>query len=138
MFDVKHISYNEYEKKYSKNSYGSIKNLVFKNIEPTAILGRGQGFEGENGIGRYIDMSNLLYPKKIIYNGPATIVFWKDGTKTVVKAMNGVDANPYHGFTAALAKKIYCSSSKVNKIVDKYAPEDKTSTEPIRKGDILS
>lgn len=84
------------------------------------------------------DLCVELYPEKIIYNGPATIVFWKDGTKTVVKAMNGVDANPYHGFTAALAKKIYGSSSKVNKIVDKYAPEDRTSTEPIRKEDILS
>ena len=27
-------------------------------------------------------------PKRIIFNGPATIVFWKDGTKTVVKAEN--------------------------------------------------
>ena len=26
--------------------------------------------------------------KKVIYNNPATIVFWADGTKTVVKAKN--------------------------------------------------
>lgn len=75
------------------------------------------------------DLCVELYPEKILYNGPATIVFWKDGTKTVVKAMDGVDANPYHGFTAALAKKIYGSSSKVNKIVGKYAPKDKMSTD---------
>lgn len=75
------------------------------------------------------DLCVELYPEKIIYNGPATIVFWKDGTKTVVKAMDGVDANPYHGFTAALAKKIYGSSSKVNKIVGKYAPEDEICAE---------
>ena len=129
MRDVKYISYNEYEKKYSKNSYGSVKDLVFKNIESTAILGRGQGFETSTCLPIPSLLSNPLYPEKIIYNGPATIVFWKDGTKTVVKAMDGVDANPYHGFTAALAKKIYGSSSKVNKIVGKYAPEDKMSTD---------
>lgn len=55
--------------------------------------------------------------KKIIYNDPATIVFWGDGSKTVVKCMKGEKFNPYHGFTAALAKHIYGSSSTVNTLV---------------------
>lgn len=55
--------------------------------------------------------------KKIIYNPPATIVFWEDGKKTVVKTMEGTVFNPYHGFTAALAKRVYGSSTRVNKIV---------------------
>ena len=71
-----------------------------------------------------IDPLSLLRPKmktfipeKIIYNGPATIVFWDDGTKTVVKRSKKDKDNKYNAFCAALAKKIYGSNSKVNSIV---------------------
>lgn len=43
-------------------------------------------------------------PKKIIFNGPATIVFWKDGTKTVVKAENEA-FDPEKGIAMAYLKK---------------------------------
>jgi len=43
-------------------------------------------------------------PKKIIFNGPATIVFWKDGTKTVVKAANEA-FDPEKGIAMAYLKK---------------------------------
>ena len=55
--------------------------------------------------------------KKIIYNDPATIVFWKDGTKTVVKCAKGEKFNEYTAFCAALAKKVYGTNSRVTKIV---------------------
>lgn len=54
--------------------------------------------------------------KRIIYHNPATIVFWEDGTKTVVKCMEGQQYEKYAGFCAALAKKIYGSTSKAKKI----------------------
>lgn len=43
--------------------------------------------------------------KKVIFNNPATIVYWKDGTKTVVKA-NGEDVfDKEMGLAMAIAKK---------------------------------
>lgn len=63
--------------------------------------------------------------KKIIFNPPATIVFWADGTKTVVKCADGTEFNPYFGFTSALAKKVYGNNSRVNKIVAKSVKEEK-------------
>lgn len=42
--------------------------------------------------------------KKVIFNNPATIVFWADGTKTVVKAKNE-DFDPEKGLALAIAKK---------------------------------
>lgn len=60
---------------------------------------------------------------RVIFNPPATIVFWTDGTKTVVKTMEGETFNPYHGFTAALAKKMFGSSTQVNKLVKHYRKE---------------
>ena len=61
---------------------------------------------------------NKIIPKKIIYNGPATIVFWNDGTKTIVKRSEKDTDNKYNAFCAALAKKIYGSNSKITSIVN--------------------
>lgn len=63
--------------------------------------------------------------KRIIYNDPATIVFWNDGTKTVVKRGENEKFNKYTAFCAALAKKMYGNNSRVNKIVNEG--EDQTS-----------
>ena len=34
--------------------------------------------------------TDTVFLKKVIYNDPATIAFWSDGTKTVVKAQPGI------------------------------------------------
>lgn len=60
---------------------------------------------------------------RIIFNDPATIVFWQDGTKTVVKCQKGQTFNPYFGFCAAIAKKLYGSNSMLNRIVETYLEE---------------
>lgn len=58
-------------------------------------------------------------PKNIIKSedGIATIVFWNDGTKTVVKRGKNDQDSDYDAFTAALAIKIFGSNTAVNKIV---------------------
>lgn len=61
---------------------------------------------------------------RIIFNDPATIVFWQDGTKTVVKCQKGQTFNPYFGFCAAIAKKLYGNNSILNRIVETYLEED--------------
>lgn len=43
--------------------------------------------------------------KKVIFNNPATIVFWADDTKTVVKAQEGDKFDPEKGLAMAIAKK---------------------------------
>ena len=45
--------------------------------------------------------------KDVIFNDPATIVFWKDGTKTVVKCGEGDIYDPEKGLAMAIAKKHY-------------------------------
>ena len=42
---------------------------------------------------------------RVIYNDPATIAFWSDGTKTVVKAQPGDIFDPEKGLAMAIAKK---------------------------------
>lgn len=54
-------------------------------------------------------MLNSLYGvpeiEKVIFNDPATIVIWGDGTKTVVKAQNGEPYDPEKGLAMAITKK---------------------------------
>lgn len=45
--------------------------------------------------------------EKVIFNDPATIVFWKDGTKTVVKVKPGEKFDKWTGLAMASMKKIH-------------------------------
>lgn len=56
--------------------------------------------------------------KRIIFNPPATIVLWQDGTKTVVKCQNGEEFDPEKGLTMAIVKKIY-GLGVFNKMMEK-------------------
>ena len=44
--------------------------------------------------------------EKVIYNNPATIVFWNDGTKTVVKCQKEDTFSKSAGLYAAISKKM--------------------------------
>ena len=69
---------------------------------------------------------NITIPavKRIVYHDPATIVFWQDGTKTVVKCMDGEPFEKYAGFCAALAKKVFGSTSKAKKVAGAKKKEE--------------
>ena len=57
--------------------------------------------------------------KKVIFNAPATIVFWEDGTKTVVKA-DEEDYDPEKGLAMAIAKKSYGNKGNYFNIFKKW------------------
>lgn len=50
-------------------------------------------------------LPNIPAIKDVIFNNPATIVFWEDGTKTVVKAENE-EYDPEKGLAMAISKKV--------------------------------
>jgi hypothetical protein len=54
---------------------------------------------------RYDRIYPRLAIKKVIFNAPATIVFWDDGTKTVVKCGENEEYDPEKGLAMAIAKK---------------------------------
>lgn len=59
--------------------------------------------------------------KKVIFNDPATIVFWKDGTKTVVKCMKGETFDPEKGILVAMYKKQFGDKPNYFKEIKKWA-----------------
>ena len=64
-------------------------------------------------------------PKRILRSGDRTIVFWQDGTKTIVKKEPGAPDSTYTAFAAALAIKIFGSNSAVNRLVKKKVYQQK-------------
>ena len=64
--------------------------------------------------------------KNVIYNDPATIVFWKDGTKTVVQCQKdkGDTYNPELGLAMCIIKKMCDNKGNYNDVFNKWLPNE--------------
>lgn len=69
-------------------------------------------------------VSSVPEIKSVIYSGPATIVFWKDGTKTVVKCNNEKN-DPEKGLAMAFSKKMFGNKGNYYNVFKKWLPEEK-------------
>lgn len=108
--------------------------------------------------------TNFLKIDRVIFNDPATIIFWKswhweekvDDTtcpptitkfkvqdKTIVKCSEGETFNKYNGFCAAVTKHIFETNSNVHRIIQNaqddsdyvnIKPRKKTSSKTSKKG----
>lgn len=66
---------------------------------------------------------NLPEIKKVVFNDPATIVFWSDGTKTVVKCGENDEYDPEKGLAMAIAKKALGNQGNYYETFKKWLPE---------------
>lgn len=82
-------------------------------------FGRIPGSSGRYPWGE--DEKRIPKVARIFYDDVATVVFWTDGTKTVVKCPEGTPYDEYSAFCAALAKKIYGNNSKLQREIKKKA-----------------
>ena len=62
--------------------------------------------------------------KNVIFNDPATIVFWEDGTKTVVKCQDGDEFDPEKGLAMAIVKKAYGNKGSYCNKMKKWLPKE--------------
>jgi len=69
----------------------------------------------------------------VVFSEPATIVFWEDGTKTVVKCMKGERYERYAGFMAACMKKMFGSTSRAKSVMNYFTVEQAPKTEKKKK-----
>ena len=77
-----------------------------------------------------------LYIKKVIFNPPATIVFWSDDTKTIVKCQDGDLFDYEKGLTTAITKKFFGNKGNYCNEVKKWTKDqpkiiDTTTAEAI-------
>ena len=75
--------------------------VVYVTITYTRKFDNGLTLVGVKGIKKKLD----LEIKKVIFNKPATIVLWEDGSKTVVKVNKGERWDPEKGLAMAIIKK---------------------------------
>ena len=59
----------------------------------------------------------------VIFNDPATIVFWSDGTKTVVKCGKNDTFDKEKGLAMAIVKRITGNKGRFNEIFKKWVTE---------------
>ena len=71
----------------------------------------------------------ILMPriKNVIFNDPATIVFWSDNTKTVVKAQNE-PFDPEKGLAMAICKRALGNKYIYYNEIKKWLPKEKNET----------
>lgn len=59
---------------------------------------------------------------RVIFSDPATIVFWADGTKTVVKCQEGDIYSEETGLAMAIVKKVFGNKGNFNEVFKKFIP----------------
>lgn len=62
--------------------------------------------------------------KQVIFNDPATIVFFQDGDKVVVKAGKGDEFHPEFGLAMACVKKMFGSYTAYREFLKQWEPQD--------------
>ena len=62
-------------------------------------------------------------PEQVIYNDPATIVYWSDGTKTVVRCHEGDVFDRREGFLLCCAKRLMGNKGSYNDAMREHCPD---------------
>ena len=63
-----------------------------------------------------VDIPGMI--DRVIFNDPATIIYWKDGSKTVVKRSEDDIWDPEKGFCMAVIKKLYGRTSFIKRFME--------------------
>ena len=98
------------------------------------VYGEPSELETREPYGKIVRGKNEMLDKikNVIFNEPATIVFWDDGTKTVVKAEDEA-FDPEKGLAMAIVKKTMADNhGYYNEIFKKWIPE-KVKVESVTK-----
>ena len=74
----------------------------------------------------YMHYDIRRFIKKVKFNPPATIVFWTDNTKTVVKC-KGEDYDPEKGLAMCICKKVLGDKGNYYEVFKKWLPKEDDS-----------
>ena len=75
-----------------------------------------------------VDIPGMI--DRVIFNDPATIILWNDGSKTVVKRSYDDIWDSEKGFCMAVIKKLYGNTSFIKKIIE---PEEEIQILTVEK-----
>ena len=99
-------------------SYESIMRIKLNGI----VDGRSSvGYKDPRRIGVLKIPSDMTY-KRVIFNDPATIVIWEDGSKTIVKCQKGDVYDPEKGLALCFMKKALGNKGNFNNVLKTELP----------------
>ena len=108
----------EFIKNYIKEDIMETKRLLYGNKEAELLSKYNEMYKS----GSLFGMNFRI--KKVIFNGPATIVLWADGTKTVVKCEEGEIPDSEKGLAMAIAKKALGNKGNYYNEFKKWLPKE--------------
>ena len=82
----------------------------------------------------YIESGRIETIKDVIFNDPATIVIWLDGSTTVVKCQPGDTYSKETGLAMCIAKKYFGNTGNYNEIFKKWIPDEVKAVKPTTDG----
>ncbi len=87
----------------------------------------------ESELNKYLEENNMrkLAIKKVIYKDPATIVYWNNGEKTVVKCGENETFDPEKGLAMAIIKHLLGNEGNYYNEFKKFLPKEDVGTEPV-------
>lgn len=80
----------------------------------------------------YMHYDIRRFIKKVKFNPPATIIFWTDNTKTVVKC-NGEDYDPEKGLAMCICKKVLGDKGNYYEVFKKWLPKEEETESDLPK-----
>lgn len=107
------------EIKECDGAFGAGVYFKFNEEEPEEMINAKQQKVAYYSSGQELTAATKLSIKKIIFNGPATIVMWNDGSKTVVKCNDFDTIDREKGVFAACAKKLLGTNKTGSNYLDK-------------------
>lgn len=110
--------FSGYSGGYSYSGLGNISPSISFSADSDAVSVMMSG----SGLSIYKGLPDI---KRVVFNNPATIVFWSDDTKTVVKCQKekGDTYSKETGLAMAIAKKAYGNKGRFNDVFTKWLEE---------------
>ena len=108
----------------NENTFLTTENIIYQN--PTSIDVKDI-INGFFGLRNNLSAIREFDIKNVIFNDPATIVFWADGTKTVVRCAEEDTFDKRIGLAMAICKKVLgtnASKSNFNDVFKKWCEDE--------------
>ena len=120
-------SYNKLPRSYRRDNIDA---LLYYIKGPDKSLSTNKETAERSDYMLYYDIRRFI--KKVKFNPPATIVFWTDNTKTVVKC-NGEDYDPEKGLAMCISKKVLGDKGNYYEVFKKWLPKEEETESDLPK-----
>lgn len=115
------VSYSQLPRLYRRDNIDDLLYYI-KGSDKSLSANKKEMTERSN----YMPTDIRRFIKKVKFNPPATIVFWTDNTKTVVKC-NGEDYDPEKGLAMCICKKVLGNKGNYYEVFKKWLPKEDDS-----------